>query len=316
MVSSSASNNNSSTSSSTISSSSSSITSGNGRGRFYGKDGFNPFLHITQMISLQFVFWTSLSLFPILWQSIFLGESWYFGLVFETFSFSAFTSIGWMHIFNGFFSAIITAFGVSIIVGRLKKSVDFIFTVYFFHMLACSLWHGNIPDNGTWWTIQILTFLVSATLGEYLCLRKEATEILLAEKEERKNQTNIVTSSSSSITNNNNAVQLMTRTNDTSIEISSLSSNPSTNLPYTPQRPQRTTNESMYASTFSNTTRDGRLQSPYASSNQQLRGIFAGGGTHRYAPIPQETLTLGGKTERIRQPITPFSPFPTTQSRL
>ncbi|CAE7480729.1 sys1, partial [Symbiodinium microadriaticum] len=67
---------------------------------------------------------------------------------------------------------------LSIIVEKSKKCVDFTFTCFFIHTVVCTFYE-SFPLNWEWWLIQVVASVLMASLGEYLCARKEMEDIPL-----------------------------------------------------------------------------------------------------------------------------------------
>lgn len=86
------------------------------------------------------------------------------------------------------FAALAAAVCMVVVVQRAKKTLDFAFTLYFVHTLLC--WAvDTFPTNATWWMVHVLAFIITAALGEYLCMRRELEDIniddLLANRRKR-----------------------------------------------------------------------------------------------------------------------------------
>jgi len=152
-------------------------------GRFYGKQRFNPRRHCCQMWALQLLFWVALTTAAFTGSSL-VGEAWTPFAVFDVAATSAFAASGWITILSLFFAGLALAIAVSFIVGRLRHSVDFVFTVFVVHLAACILVAG-FPVSGSWWVACVASFLLSSSLGEYLCLKREMQEIALAPPKRR-----------------------------------------------------------------------------------------------------------------------------------
>jgi hypothetical protein len=67
---------------------------------------------------------------------------------------------------------------LSIVVERLKKCLDFTFTLYFVHIIICTLYEG-FPVEWGFWMSNTVSFLIMVFLGEYLCSRLEMENIPL-----------------------------------------------------------------------------------------------------------------------------------------
>lgn len=111
-----------------------------------------------------------------------------------------------------FITSFLIAFCVSIVVQRMKKSIDFSFTVYFLHFLVVSFVEGTIFHNAVCWIVFAFAFICTAALSEYLCLRREMADISIDEiMGHRSRQTNRVTSDPG--TNERETDQLLTDEN-------------------------------------------------------------------------------------------------------
>ncbi len=65
------------------------------------------------------------------------------------------------------------------VVERSKKCVDFTATLYFIHILCTCLYSQQFPLVWEWWVVNVLSSVLMASLGEYLCSRNELEDIPL-----------------------------------------------------------------------------------------------------------------------------------------
>ena len=138
---------------------------------------FDPVLIIAQIVSLQCFYYIGLGTV--------LGV---FHAIFETsVSLDHFFTPRYIHLstieglselFCFIVASLIGAWLLSIVVERSKKCVDFTFTLYFLHVIFCS-YYGHFPLEWEWWVVQCITSVVMASVGEYLCARKELEDIPL-----------------------------------------------------------------------------------------------------------------------------------------
>lgn len=63
-----------------------------------------------------------------------------------------------------------------ILVERAKKCLDFTVTLYIIHLILCCLYNG-FPTSFLWWFVYVLCVVVTALLGEWLCMRRELKDI-------------------------------------------------------------------------------------------------------------------------------------------
>jgi len=88
------------------------------------------------------------------------------------------TLLGWTESLSFLCCALCGAYLLSTIVERSKKCVDFTFTLFFLHVVAC-MFYAGFPLVWEWWLVQVVSSVVMATLGEYLCARGELQDIPL-----------------------------------------------------------------------------------------------------------------------------------------
>ena len=72
------------------------------------------------------------------------------------------------------FSAVLLA----AIVEKSKKCLDFSATLFLINLSVCTL-YGKLPATWDWWIIHILGTIIMILLGEYLCSRRELSDIPL-----------------------------------------------------------------------------------------------------------------------------------------
>ena len=65
-----------------------------------------------------------------------------------------------------------------LVVERAKKCFDFAATVHLLHLMACTCYAG-LPSGWEWWAVNLMSLVVMALLGEFLCMRREMQEIPL-----------------------------------------------------------------------------------------------------------------------------------------
>jgi len=86
------------------------------------------------------------------------------------------TMSGWIETVSALLCAVVGAYLLSTIVERSKKCVDFTFTLFFIHVVICSCFY-QFPLVWEWWMVQVVSSVVMATLGEYMCARQELQDI-------------------------------------------------------------------------------------------------------------------------------------------
>jgi len=64
-------------------------------------------------------------------------------------------------------------FGLIFIVEKGKRVLDFVATVYLFHMFLCLYYNGFVLFGFSWWFFNIVCFLITVFIGEYVCIKFE-----------------------------------------------------------------------------------------------------------------------------------------------
>mmetsp|Transcript_30654 Transcript_30654/g.48040 ORF Transcript_30654/g.48040 Transcript_30654/m.48040 type:complete len:123 (-) Transcript_30654:107-475(-) len=67
---------------------------------------------------------------------------------------------------------------LAIIVEKSKKCLDFSVTLFIIHIVTCSI-YGGFPSTWDWWIIHTMGMIAMVVLGEYLCSKKELSDIPL-----------------------------------------------------------------------------------------------------------------------------------------
>lgn len=141
----------------------------------YGPPVWDPLLIIAQIVSIQCLFYLGLGL----WQTILFGP--YIGSLNVTHLFgwrhmSFKTFLGWMTIAANIINAPLGAVYLLWIVERAKKCLDFASTCYFFHFVFCCAYTG-FPASLEWWLTNLAGLAIMSLMGEWLCVRREMSDI-------------------------------------------------------------------------------------------------------------------------------------------
>jgi len=88
------------------------------------------------------------------------------------------SAIGWVDNAAILISSILGSILLVFIVEKSKKCLDFSVTLFLIHILICSI-YGGFPLTWDWWIIHILGMIVMVVLGEYLCSKRELSDIPL-----------------------------------------------------------------------------------------------------------------------------------------
>jgi hypothetical protein len=68
---------------------------------------------------------------------------------------------------------------LALIVEKSKKCLDFSVTLFVIHLLLCTIYSGGFPSTWDWWIVNFTGMIIMVLLGEYLCSRKELSDIPL-----------------------------------------------------------------------------------------------------------------------------------------
>lgn len=90
------------------------------------------------------------------------------------------SEVGWVIILATLLNSLVGAFLLFIVVERAKKCLDFAFTTHLCHFSLCCLYSG-FPSNFEWWSLNIISLIITAVVGEYLCARLELQEIRVSD---------------------------------------------------------------------------------------------------------------------------------------
>ncbi|KAK9838838.1 hypothetical protein WJX74_004249 [Apatococcus lobatus] len=153
---------------------------------FYGSTVWDPVLITAQIITMQCLFYASLGL--TLW--MFVGAagaatslpkgskeaSLTLATLFSWRTLSLHHFAGWLVALANVLNAVVASGFLMLVVERAKKCLDFAATLYIIHLAICSVFYG-FPSGPEWWGVNVVAFLITAVLGEWLCLRREMQDI-------------------------------------------------------------------------------------------------------------------------------------------
>lgn len=74
-------------------------------------------------------------------------------------------------------TAVLIAFVFELVVERSKLCLDFAFTLYFVHVVACIVYTEEFPTWWYFWLVQSLAALVTALVARYRCRQREMMDI-------------------------------------------------------------------------------------------------------------------------------------------
>lgn len=79
-----------------------------------------------------------------------------------------------------FYLLIYSSFFIWRIVNRSKQCLDFTVTVYVYHIVICWIYVGSFPSSLSFWLVVVLCATAMTILSEYLCMRSALKEIPLS----------------------------------------------------------------------------------------------------------------------------------------
>mmetsp|Transcript_1594 Transcript_1594/g.2208 ORF Transcript_1594/g.2208 Transcript_1594/m.2208 type:complete len:188 (+) Transcript_1594:75-638(+) len=142
-----------------------------------GAQLFNPRLILSQIISLQSFHYLVLGIiFQI--NHVLFATSITIDRIFTTKYIDVWSAEGWIDNSAILLSSLIGAVLLAIIVEKSKKCLDFSVTLFLIHIVTCSI-YGGFPSTWDWWIVHTMGMIAMVVLGEYLCSKKELSDIPL-----------------------------------------------------------------------------------------------------------------------------------------
>ncbi|XP_071958978.1 protein SYS1 homolog [Antedon mediterranea] len=137
---------------------------------------WDPILIISQMLSMQTVFYVSLGFWLILIDNI-SSTNKSLDQIFNHQSLDISSGSGKVILIAFMLNSLTGAVSLWLIVRRSKQCWDFAITVHIIHLLACWVYNIRFPSTMTWWLTNISCAALMTVLGEYLCMRSEMKAI-------------------------------------------------------------------------------------------------------------------------------------------
>lgn len=145
---------------------------------FYGTQAWDPALIIAQIVTIQCVFYFSISVIDYFALSQMVKPV-TLDYIFDWRKLALKNMAGALTALTHLLTAALTSIYIVHIVERSKKCLDFSATVYILHFLFCCVYAG-IPHNVEWWATNSLGLGLMALLSEWMCIRREMQEIPLS----------------------------------------------------------------------------------------------------------------------------------------
>lgn len=141
---------------------------------------FNSGLILLQIISMQSLYYSGLSLFYTFFNFTF-GLPLHFGQFFHFSSFNTDHYYGIISIVSAFLNIPVIIAGLIYIVVKANKVLDFVSTIYIIHLVICVFYNRFTFFNIGWIFINGVCFLITVLVGEYICIKFEQQEIKFLE---------------------------------------------------------------------------------------------------------------------------------------
>lgn len=137
---------------------------------------FNPRLILSQILCLQCFYYVVLGLiFQI--NHVLFATSITIDRIFTDTYLDVWSALGWIDnaavIGASFFGSVLLV----VIVEKSKKCLDFSVTLFVIHTVLCSLYSFKLPSTWDWWIVHFLGMILMVILGEYLCSKRELSDI-------------------------------------------------------------------------------------------------------------------------------------------
>jgi len=156
-------------------------------GSFYGREPFNPYLIVLQIAFLQAGFYLSLSFTYFVANELSGLQDSVLDQMFLYSKLTTETVPGWINIgcygvvsLGPYMLALVT------FIRRAKKCLDYTVTLYFIHLIVCTI-YGGFPKTWVWWVMTIGMAALVTVLSEFICMKFfDLKDIAIREPNENK----------------------------------------------------------------------------------------------------------------------------------
>ena len=145
------------------------------QGRLFVDDGWNP-RGILVRIGLQLAAFYASYLTSLVLLALTVGTSLQADYVWSSRQVSVLTSFGWAGIVSWVAADVVSCWALPYTAQRAKRCWDYSATVLFLHILLSSAYDA-FPTHWDWWIMAVMSFIITTTLGEWLCMRVEMADI-------------------------------------------------------------------------------------------------------------------------------------------
>eukprot|EP01017_Pseudomicrothorax_dubius_P012915 TRINITY_DN15510_c0_g1_i1.p1 TRINITY_DN15510_c0_g1~~TRINITY_DN15510_c0_g1_i1.p1 ORF type:complete len:205 (-),score=25.99 TRINITY_DN15510_c0_g1_i1:102-716(-) len=149
--------------------------------RFYGLySQFDPKLILLQIIAMQAVYYMGLGLLMTLFDFAF-GLRPHLGQLFHHSCFNTDHGYGQIAILAHIFNIAVVIAGLSYVVEKGSKVLDFVATTYIIHGILAVFYNRSLAFETSWWFVNLSVCGTTVLLGEYILIKFEQQEIRLFE---------------------------------------------------------------------------------------------------------------------------------------
>ncbi|XP_014661887.1 PREDICTED: protein SYS1 homolog [Priapulus caudatus] len=137
---------------------------------------WDPICIISQIIAMQCLFYTSLSIWIVMMNVIVHNNS----SLDQIFSYRIlrYNELNGRLLMIAFvLNSSTCALGLWYIVQRTKQCLDYSTTVHVVHFLLCWCYNYQMPNTVAWWLLNLVCLILMTVTGEFLCMRTELKAI-------------------------------------------------------------------------------------------------------------------------------------------
>ncbi|XP_002121739.2 LOW QUALITY PROTEIN: protein SYS1 homolog [Ciona intestinalis] len=139
---------------------------------------WDPPLIVSQMITMQCIYYTTLGLVSALVMLVIHNQP-SLHYVFDTDVFHISAKVNQLVLVSHLLNSLLGAVALWMLAWRAKQCLDFACTLHLFHFMCCWIYTGHFPTSLMWWLVQLLCIILMVVTGEYLCFKSDMKDIPL-----------------------------------------------------------------------------------------------------------------------------------------
>ncbi|KAI7884871.1 hypothetical protein K492DRAFT_234444 [Lichtheimia hyalospora FSU 10163] len=140
--------------------------------------GWDPLLIIAQIVSLQSVYYITISILLLLALAL-TGDELSLDAILNDNEIRTDTVFGWTLALVWIVNAAISIPVLVFLIQRAKLVLDFVATLHGIHMVLIWSHTGHFPTCGAWWVLQVVSIIAMTLGGEWACMQREMEPILV-----------------------------------------------------------------------------------------------------------------------------------------